>query len=133
MSLSLIKSFQTDQLTVKRYAKGNWDQGGRDKGRYDSRKCETFVITASVQPLTGNEIQQVPEHRRTSESVKFYVFDRVYTTDENSLKPADIVEHDGKQFEVHSVENWKTGGRFSTDLPHYKAIGVKIDGQGRGN
>jgi hypothetical protein len=132
MSLSLIKSFQTDDLIIRRFNKGIWDQGGTDRGRFNSKNCKTFTIKASVQPLTGNEIVQVPEHRRTRETVKIYVFDRLVTSDEKSLKPADIVEHDGKMYEVHSVENWKTGGRFSTDLPHYKAVATKIDGEGRG-
>jgi hypothetical protein len=114
----------TEQLTVTRNEKGDWCEG-----RFERGKTKEFEIEASVQPLRGNEIKQLPEHRRTAEAVKIYTEFKLRTSDEKNQLPADRLLHDGKVFEVHSVMNWSIG----TDIPHFKVVAVKEDGQGGGN
>jgi hypothetical protein len=124
MSLSLIKSLMTETVEIVR---------ARDftlvEGRYQRGSETTKTASASVQPLNPDEQQLLPEGRRSKESVKFYLAERVYGTDEENQLPADRIRHDGKLFEVVSVANWAIG----TDLPHYKAIAVKLDGEGGGD
>jgi len=120
---SLVKSFATERLTVSRFAEGKWIEGSYQRGE---ESC--FDIDASVQPMTPNEIVQVPEHRRNSESVKIYTCDRLFQADESKGTASDIVKHDGKHYEIHKVSNWQIG----TDLPHYKCIGIMLDGEGTG-
>lgn len=113
----------TEQLTVERHEKGIWQDG-----RFVKSELSGFEISASVQPLRGNEVKILPEHRRTSESLKIYTTDQLRTSDELNQLPADVIIHDGKRFEIFSVSNWSIG----TDIPHYKIIAVKQDGQGGG-
>lgn len=123
MSLALITSLMTETITVKRRAAGAWTSGVFVPG------AETEIqMVASVQPLRANEILQLPEHRRTREAMKVFTHERLHTTDEKAQTPGDVVLHDGKRFEVHSVENWQIG----TALPHYKSVLVKQDGEGGG-
>ncbi len=121
----LISSLATEQLSVSRFAAGVWSQ---TTGKYEKGTQSTLTVTASVQPLSPNEILQQPEHRRNREMVKIYTKDRLYTSDEKKGTPADVVTHDGKRYEIHRVDNWSIG----TDIPHYKSIGVMIDGEGSG-
>lgn len=114
----------TEQLTVTRNGEGEWCEG-----RYVRGKKKEFEISASVQPLRGNDVKLLPEHRRTAEAVKIYTTDKLRTSDEKNNLAADRILHDGKIFEVHSVMNWSIG----TDIPHYKIVAVKEDGQGGGN
>jgi len=114
----------TEQLTVERHEAGTWTDGRFVKGVQSE-----ITIEASVQPLRGNEVKILPEHRRTSEAVKIYTSTKIRTTDEKNQLPADVILHDNKRFEIHSVENWSIG----TDIPYYKIIAVKEDGQGGGN
>lgn len=119
----LVKSFATERLTISRFKPGKWV-----RGRFEKGKEKKLVIDASVQPLTPNEIVQLPEHRRNKETLKIYTCDRLFTSDESSTEPADVIRHDGKDYEIHKVSNWNIG----TDLPHFKVIAVLIDGEGDG-
>ena len=139
----LISSFMTDDLVVER---ADADGGQWVDGRFVRSAPTTIQMKASVQPLKGNEALILPEHRRNSEAVKIYTCDRLFPTDEKRQTAADVVSHDGKRYEIHSVQNWTTGKTVkneqdqnpddlntrSTDLPHYKAIAVMIDGGGAG-
>jgi len=113
----------TETLSIERHNGGSWVEG-----RYIKSELENLSIKASVQPLRPNEVKILPEHRRTAESVKIYSDTKLKTSDELNGSPADVIVHDGKRFEVHSVANWSIG----TDIPHYKIIAVKQDGQGGG-
>lgn len=124
MSISLITSLMTETVEIVRSESFNWDDGNPKRGP------ETVLTAvASIQPLTPNEVLQLPEQRRTSETMKMYINTRVRTSDEKNQLPADRIIHDGKMFEVLGVANWFIG----TDLPHYKVICVKMDGEGGGD
>lgn len=124
MSLSLITSLMTETVEIVRSSDFDWVDGEPERGPES-----VFTAVASIQPLTPNEVLQLPEHRRTRESVKMYLATAVRTTDEKNQLPADRIIHDGKTYEVLAVSNWAIG----TDLPHYKAICVKLDGEGGGD
>ena len=117
----------TETLPVERFAAGAWGLNGK----YQKGALENLNVEASVQGLTSNELKLLPEHKRSAESIKLYVFkgDRLRIADEANNLPADIIIHDGKRFEIFKVWNWAIG----TDIPHYKCIAVKEDGQGGGN
>lgn len=124
MSLSLITSLMTETVEIVRYRDAKWVDGYPVIGPES-----VLTAVASIQPLTANEVLQLPEHRRTRESLKMYLVEPVRTTDEKNQLPADRILHEGKTYEVHAVSNWSIG----TDLPHYKAICVKLDGEGGGD
>lgn len=114
----------TEKLSVKRFGSSEWVNGRFQKGSET-----TFEIDASVQPLRGNEVKILPEHARTSESVKIYTSTRLREPDEKNQLAGDEITRDGKIFKIHSVMNYSIG----TDIPHFKIIAVKQDDQGAGN
>lgn len=124
MSLSLITSLMTETVEILRSAGFNWDDGNPKRGAES-----VITAVASIQPLTPNEVLQLPEARRTRESVKMYLTTKVMTTDEKNQLAADRIRHEGKLYEVMSVANYAIG----TDLPHYKVVCVKLDGEGGGD
>lgn len=109
---------------IRSTGKVTWENGRPIKG------TETFLdISASIQPVSGNMIKIIPEHRRNQESIVIYSSDRLFTTDEKSGRIADVVEYDGKRFQVFSVKKWAE----TTDINHYESIAIMEDGQGGAN
>lgn len=103
--------------------------GGYVDGRYVPGETEIVFVNASVQPLKASEIKMLPEGRRNVESIKIYTELKMFVTDEKNNKKATKVLYDGKNYEVHMVENWAIG----TDIKHYKVVALKIDGEGGGS
>ena len=114
----------TNPITVERHNGGDWIEG-----EYVKDAPDELIIEASVQPLKPNEVKILPEHLRSSESLKIYTEAKLIIADEKNQIPGDIIVHDGKRFIIHSVSNWSIG----TDIPHFKCVAVKIDGEGGGN
>lgn len=100
-----------------------------DDGKFQRGQSKVFEIEASIQPLSGNMIKLLPEHRRNAESVIIFSSERLFASDEKSQRAADIVEYDGKKFEIFTVKKW---AEF-TDIPHYESIAIMEDGQGGAN
>ena len=118
---SLIQAMSTDDVIICRR------KGRYIKGRFKSTSEKRLKARMAVFPLTPNELLRLPEARRTTESLNFYSDERLFTTDEKISRRADLVHVRNKVFEIHSVEDWT-----NTDLPHFRSIGVKVDGQGSG-
>ena len=116
----------TGTYSVKRFVEGGeWG----DDGKYKRGEAKFFDFQASIQPLSGNAIKLLPEHRRNSESVIIFSEERLFTSDEKSQRAADILLYDGKCFEVFNVKKWSE----ETDINHYESIAIMEDGQGAGN
>jgi predicted nucleotidyltransferase len=97
------------QFTVKRkqggsYVDGQWVPGND----------VDIIIKASLQPMSPEEMDKLPEGRRTNETFKLYTKTRLYTvTDENP----DYLLIDGIGYEVVSV------GKYQSDvINHYKVF-----------
>jgi hypothetical protein len=76
----------------------------------------TFKIKGNAQPLTGNELLQLPEGDRQRQNMKLYT--------KTELQVNDLVTIDsGNAFEVQNVEDWTRQIR----LPHYKARIMRLD------
>lgn len=112
----------THTISRSRFAAGKWENGRFVKGT-----ATIDSIKASVQPLRPNEALLLPEGRRTTEAVKIYSDERLFTTDENGATAADIITIDGVRYEVHFTEAWNLD---SSDQEHYKTIALKMDGEG---
>ena len=102
--------------------------GSHVDGRWVEGALELLSAQVSAQPLRASEVNMLPEGRRNTETIKFYTETKFKTSDEKNGINSDIIIYDGKKFEVMMVENWSIG----TDIPYYKAIGAKIDGEGGG-
>ena len=115
----------TGTYTIERSKKGSWG----DDGNYNNVIEKNFEIDASIQPLTGNMLKQLPEHRRNAENILIYSSEKLFTSDEKNNKSADVINYDDKRFEVFSVKKWAD----MTDIPHYESMATMVDGQGGGH
>lgn len=111
----VIGSFQTGTYTVTRTPVS----GTYTNGILNAASTSTFSIVACVQPLTGREMQDLPEGRRADETKRVYTTTLLNTT--GSGEP-DTVSIDGTVYEVWKVETWPA---FDGDL-FYKAFVSKI-------
>lgn len=98
----------------------------KTEGEYVNYKWEPGIeilieIKASVQPLTPNEMQMMPEGRYTTQQFKLYTSFKLRTVDEQN---PDVVLVDGERFEVISVAPWQSLSGF---INHYKAIIAKVN------
>lgn len=106
-----------EKITIKREAAG----GEYVDGHYVPASDESPAPTAkaSIQPLTGKEIIQLPESDRIRQPI------RIYTDYQLNTKDIVVRKSDSKEYEIQSVENWAPFGR----LQHYKGVGLLVDAQ----
>jgi hypothetical protein len=78
----------------------------------------TLSISASVQPLSGRDLQRLPEGMRAAERLKLYT-----TTPLAAIGAPDVVTIDGDDYEVEHVERW-TG--FGAGADYYKIVARKV-------
>ena len=90
----------TDTLTVTRETVETYDANGDLVPGVSS----TFVIVAAVQPLTGNDLQPLPEGQHAENMRKLYTTTLLRT---RGAGPPDAVAIDGETWEVKIVERWK--------------------------
>lgn len=97
---SFWKPYTFTRYTADSYVKGKLVKGGIDS---------TFTVMISVQPLSAEEVQYLPEGRRVSSSFTIYCAKdtNLVTAEEESPNPPDTVELFGKVYEVNSLFNWQ--------------------------
>jgi hypothetical protein len=108
MSLDdVVSSLATGTYTVSRRSAGTYDANGQ----YVDGSISTLTISASCQPLSGRELQRLPEGARNRESRVFYTRTELKSVDGVTGAPPDVVEVPGVGFfEVHLVEDRSTSG-----------------------
>lgn len=113
--------FRTD-ITLRRPSPGSYVNGIWVPG-----STTDSTITASIQPLKGEEMESLPEGRRDSEAYKMYTSTLIKTVQEaGSDQNADRVVFFGKEFEVHQVNEWQNNSNFAI-VNHYKYLVLRID------
>jgi len=114
--MSLFNSFA---LEVTRY-----DSVSIVKGRHvpGSDITSTINITCSAQPITGKEMETLPENRRNTSAYTVFTETELQTTnDATGLKP-DRLTLFGKVCEIIQVQPWQNGL-----INHYECIASEID------
>lgn len=96
---------------------GNWVEGDNTTAQFD--------IKGSLQPITGNDLQILPEGLKRTDLKKLYTRTELRSLDDGNETEADKINIDGSVYEVHSVEKW-VGRR----LQHYKVLLVKEEKTG---
>ena len=87
-----------------------------DDGFPASPQIENGSGKGNIQPVSGNEILQVPEGDRTRQLLN------IYTATE--LRHEDVVIRKGIRYEVQLVEDWTMSGDC---ISYFKVRVVKID------
>jgi len=102
---------RNEAVTIKRYGQTIYLKGHAVAG------AETILLgDATIQPLNGKELLQLPEGDREKESVKIF-------TDTLELKNNDIlICANNKSFELKEIKDWT-----AHIIPHYRAIGLRIN------
>jgi len=103
-------------VVIKRPRAGTYDQ----HGRWQEQQKDELTVTASVQPASAKDLEDVDEGRRTKENIKVYTQTLLKTASVSDIRQPDIIEWEGIEYEVHSVTNWGEVGGY------YKALASKV-------
>jgi len=104
----IVSRFQTGNYAVTRHSAGAYVDG-----RWAAAAATNLNVAGVVQPVTGKDLQLLPEGTAISDSRK------VWTTTE--LLPSDAITIGGKVYNVISVMPWE--GRNGDD--HFECIVAK--------
>lgn len=88
---------------LRRRRKAVRGNDGRTTFSVDSER----TIYASVQPLSDEERQALPEGVRSRVEKRIYTKSEVKTADQNTGQPADIIVIDGEEFVAVQVKHWR--------------------------
>ena len=114
-----MSSFRKPYTVVRRspgsYIDGYWVEGTESN----------IIIKASVQPLRMDEIEALPEGKRSSSAVKIYsdmkLLPAKQATETAAATSADILQYSGSTWEIVAC-----AGHQSGIIPHYKAYAVEV-------
>lgn len=99
------------RLSAGSYVNGLWVEG----------TITTSIITASIQPMSGEELQSLPEERRVKKNYKLFTASQLLTV-QNPTKNPDRVIIFGELYEVYQVFPW-----LNNIISHYEAYVSKVD------
>lgn len=91
--------------------------GTNVKGRVTSGTDTPLNIMASIQPLTGKDLETLPEGLRESGTLRLYTDFELRTADQKTKTPADVVTLYGKRHIVIQVLPWG-----NNVINHFKCI-----------
>lgn len=106
-----------DAFTIRRRAAGSYVGGTFVPGVQSE-----ITIRASVQPARPEDLEDLPEGKRTSAAVRFSTPTLVQTANETAGVLADRLVHEGAEWEVQKVS--VRGRRV---LPHYEAVATRLE------
>lgn len=106
--------------TVTRRAAGSYIGGYWVEGTESN-----IIIKASIQPLKVNEIEALPEGKRSSSAVKIYTDTKLIlakqATETTDAVSADILQYSGSTWEIVAYAAYQSGV-----IPHYKAYAIEV-------
>lgn len=108
------RGFSSGTYTVTRRAAESDDGHGRAVAGATS----TLSIVASVQPMSGRDLQALPEGQRADETVVIYT--TTFLTTRSETNAPDTLVIGGNTYEVFRVETWVAFGRT-----HYRAYAAR--------
>lgn len=92
-----------------------------ENGILISPQATVFQIKASVQPLKANEMQALPEGRRTARAVKVYSDTELLTAGQNGQQ-ADRLKWLDREYEVVASDAYQMDV-----ISHYRAYAVEVN------
>lgn len=93
------------------------------QGPYDA----DVPIKMSIQPLNGEELQELPEAQRTLEYTRGYTATQLFTSQQSPHKKADLIIDTirGITYEVQKVEPWESSN--NNIQPFWKVILARVN------
>ncbi len=97
--------------------------GSNATGVYTPGSASTLSITASVQPITGEDVKRLPEGVSTEGLIKLWTTTALKTPrDVSGSSGGDTISFSGRTYMVESVSDWNTvGGYYEAVLRQVKA------------
>lgn len=102
-------------LILRRPPSGYYDE----HGVYKPRDREDISFRGSVQPLNPKELVDLPENRRSRESIKIYTSTPLRTVEVSGQTQPDIVLYHGIEYQIDRVFDWGEVAGY------YKALATK--------
>jgi len=101
---------------------GAWSSDGE---KFEATAVVTSTIKGSVQPVSGYDLQILPEGLRSEKVLKIYtsrdVARKIVTADQGTpAQLPDVITYDGVDYLVYSVRDWKTS--MMKSVKHYRII-----------
>lgn len=107
----IVTQLSSHTVNVTRFAADGFDVNGRATAR---TVASTFTAAASVQPITGKDLERLPEGYNDTELISVW--------SKAELRVRDQLEITGRGFfEVGHVDHWNDSGGY------WKAIAKKLD------
>lgn len=103
----LVGSLKTPDLLVTRRT-----AGAITNGIAAAPSEATFTIEAVVQPVTGRELQSLPEGMRTEQVVSIHTTSSLRTANEAGGLLPDHIDWQGATYQVRRVEDWSDQGGY---------------------
>lgn len=104
-------------LTRKRNAVMVYD----DYGRPAAPDSVEDTIEAWVQPVSGADLERLPEGRRTKKVIKLYSLDEIFSASTADAEMPDVIVVGSEEYEVENVFDWAADGAY------WKALAVRKD------
>ena len=77
----------------------------------------------ALMPMSGRDMQLLPEGARVDEWVKMYCLDELRTADVDGGNQADRFTYNGQTFEVKTAQPWNL---LDTDARYYKYLAQRV-------
>ena len=82
-------------------------------GRWENPEYERILLrNVSVQPISGEERQSLPEAARTKDVRQFFLMDTVQPLSQTDQRPADQLEYEGRLWEPLTDGNWNENANY---------------------
>lgn len=105
-------------ITITRTEPGHYDE---TSGLWVEGEESTPTVAMSIQPLSVDEMDALPEGRRTSRSVKIYSSVELLPADQSTGQNADQFTWLGRTYEIVGCNPYQMGV-----IPHYKSYAVEV-------
>jgi len=102
----LISSYATGTYTVSRISAGSSTYVA---GRRQAGSTSTFSIPAVVVPLSGMDLQRLPEGFQSQQTIAIYTTVELKTASSDTAQDADQLNYQGQQYQIENVEHWESG------------------------
>jgi hypothetical protein len=113
--LRIIKKHALPRSVYRRsgsYTNGRWVQTG---------ETET-TLEIAIQPLSGKELDNVPEGRREKDNIKLFSLSELLGVDPLTGRQPDQVLYDSKRYELYKTKRWDVLG-----TTYYWALASEVE------
>ena len=107
---------RTEWLEVLRVTEGDFDL---DTGETSADTSHKVKVAGSIQPVSGETIQRLPEGIKTSAEYSVWTME--------GLNKDDLIIYKGETYRVFRAQDWD---QASSAIRHYKYVMIRTTNQG---